>query len=417
MQLTCSSNDEKSVIKKDLSLEYEPKNIDEFVGNGECVKDLTDWIESDNDQMAIIYGPPGVGKSLMLKLIKKQFITVERNIVNATDLTDEQIGELLKGNVNTKTVLEMFYDTPFFKKAIILIDDIENRIGSDKDINLKYKSLMVPGIRVIATANSNMIKKLNKLKHIKTIEFKRVESEELKVFINKIVRMERKRAPYDFPEHVFSQSNGDVRATLKNLEILLFKNTREVNMARDQEFSSLEVISKLFDKNNGLTISNAFRLAECDTFSLIYGIHENYPQRIGTTEQLSKVADFFSFFDTGKNSSSDSADCYDVITGAVAPSILTKNEMVKKTYPALKTYKIISSSNQRVISRNKIISALKTMKMRLSPMEPETHEAIRLQAIQNGSIDNYRWFFNRYSEKKRTGNKVIKKELTIKRDV
>ena len=90
------------------------------------------------------------------------------------------------------------------------------------------------GIKVIATANSNMIKKLNKLKYIKIFEFKRVEASELKNLVNKIVRLERKRTNYDFPDFVFSQSNGDVRATLKNLEILLQKKTRDINMMRDQ---------------------------------------------------------------------------------------------------------------------------------------------------------------------------------------
>lgn len=412
MQLTCSNN-KPLVNKKDLSIEYEPKKIADFVGNKKCVEELVEWIEADdknNSNMTIIYGPPGVGKSLILKLIRSEFRTDICNVVNTTELTDEQIGELLKGNVNTKTVLEMFTDTPVYKKAIILIDDIENRIGSDKDINTKFKSLLIPGIRIIATANSNMIKKLNKLKHINTIEFKRVEQDDLKKFVNMIVRLERKRAQNDFPHHVFSQSNGDVRATLKNLEILLFRNTRSVNMFRDQEFSSLDIIHKFFDKNNGLSLNDCFKLAECDTFSIIYGIHENYPQRLATTDQLSKIADFFSDFDTGKLACSDNADCFDIINGVVAPSILTKYEMKEnRRYPVLKTYKIISSSNQRVISKNKILSALKNMSLKLSPHNPETHEAIKIQAMKDGTIDNYRWFFNRYTEKKRSNKTNVSK--------
>tara|TARA_X000001036_G_scaffold370921_1_gene357691 strand:- start:3070 stop:4314 length:1245 start_codon:yes stop_codon:yes gene_type:complete len=412
MHLTC--NDGKTFVsnKKDLSLEYEPKKIEDFVGNKKCVEDLVSWIEAEEEEMTIIYGPPGVGKSLILKLIRSEFRTDIRNVVNVTEFTDEQIGEILKGNVNTKTVLEMFCDTPQYKKSLILIDDIENRIASDKDVGTKFKSLLVPGIRIIATANSNMIKKLNKLKHIKTIEFKRVEQEELKVFITKIVRLERKRTPYDFPDYVFSQSNGDVRATLKNLEILLYKKSREINMVRDQEFSSLDVIDKLFDKSSGLELNDCFRLAECDTFSIIYGVHENYPRRLKTTDQLSKIADFFSEFDTGKSSSNDNAaDCFDIMNGVVAPSILTKYEMEKKSYPCLKTYKIISSSNQRVISKNKIASAIKNMKLHnLSVDSPETHEAIKLQSLIDGTSDNYRWFFNRYVDKKRSGKQVLKQK-------
>ena len=162
--------------KKDLSLVYEPNTLEEMVGNSEQIAELSTWIEEETDEkMAIVYAPPGVGKTLLLKNIQRKFKNETRNVVNATDLTDEEIAGLITGRINTKTVLEMFSDTPFYKKAVILIDDIETRITSDKDVNNKFKNLIKDGIKVVATANSNMIKKLNKLKYIKIFEFKRSE--------------------------------------------------------------------------------------------------------------------------------------------------------------------------------------------------------------------------------------------------
>mgnify|MGYP001318435025 CR=1 FL=1 len=394
--------------KKDLSLTYEPNSLEEMIGNKEQIKELCDWIEDENDteeRMAIVYAPPGVGKTILLKNLKRKYKTDETNVVDATSLTDEEIGGLIKGRINTKTVVEMFENKPFYKKAIIMIDDIESRISSDKDINNKFKSLIKKGIKLVATANSNMIKKLNKLKYAKIIEFKRVELSELKTFVSKIIRLERKRTNYDFPDYVFSQSNGDVRATLKNLEVLLHKNTRDINMTRDQEFQTLDIVEKLFDKNSGMTMKDISKICTADTFSIIYSLHENYPQRTGTLEDMSKVADHFSDFDYLKSANSELPDSYDIMNGIVGPALTVKYTKKHNRKPALRTYKIISNSNQKVISKNKVTSAIKDMKLSIPISNPEIHDAVKLQAIKDNTVDKYRWFFNRYSDKRRNTSK------------
>ena len=402
-KITKPTNPVKSGSKKDLCVTYEPTCMEEIIGNTKQIQELCEWIvsEDSDEKMAIVYAPPGVGKSILLKNIKTKFKNDIQNVLDGTHLTDEEIAGLITGKINTKSVVEMFSDTPQYKKAIITIDDIETRITSDKDITNKYRSLIKDGIKIVATANSNMIKKLNKLKYVKIFEFKRVELEELKTFVTKIIRLERKRTNYNFPEYVFSQSNGDVRATLKNLEVLLNKRTRDINMSRDQEFQTLDIVEKLFSVDVPFSIREMIRLCTSDTFSIIYSLHENYPQRTTSLKDMSKIADHFSDFDFSKNSTTELPDSYDIMNGIVGPAVIVRNNKCRTKKHILRTYKIISNSNQKVISKNKVLSAIKDMKLPIAPSNPEVHDAIKLHATMNNTTDKYRWFFNRYSDKRR----------------
>ena len=80
----------------DLSLVYEPTCLEEMLGNREQISQLSQWIEDEEteEKMALVYAPPGVGKTLLLKNIRRQFKDDNRNVVNATELTDEEIEKL-----------------------------------------------------------------------------------------------------------------------------------------------------------------------------------------------------------------------------------------------------------------------------------------------------------------------------------
>ena len=173
-------------------------------------------------------------------------------------------------------------------------------------------------------------------------------------------------------------------------------------MSRDQEFQTLDIVEILFSKDNGLTIKDIIRKCTSDTFSIIYSLHENYPQRTASLEEMSKIADHFSDFDYLKGTTSEIPDSYDIVNGIVGPSLVVKNTGARKgKTPALRTYKIISNSNQRVISKNKVQSAIKDMKINIPASNPEVHEAVKLQATLDGTVEQYRWFFNRYTQKRR----------------
>ena len=319
----------------------------------------------------------------------------------------------------------MFSDPCEYKSRLVLIDDVDNKILTDKDYINKIRTDATPRTRIICTVPSNMIKKLNKLKYIKNIIFERVSVETLRSLVSRIVRLEKKRTSYDFSDHVYKQSNGDIRATLKNLELLLMKNTRGIDMTRDQEFLTPDVSLMLMNKKIKRTFDERYRIGECDTFSLIYTIHENYPERTVSVDQMAEIANDFSIMDYCRQFYESTSN--DTTHGVVIPTcrlclpykpdedVKCKTKKTSRKSPSpepeykMRPYKIISSSNQRVISKNKVEAASRHFKLNFGINNPEILCAVKLLATSTGCESNFRWFFNRFSSKKR-GAAAPKKE-------
>ena len=395
--------------ESDFSIKYRPTIFDDFIGNSEGVKEVKNWIETDinvcEHRVLLLFAPPGVGKSLLLDLIKKTYhYPGGLDVLNVTDKTDADVMDILSGKRTTRNVLQMFSDPPKYKSQLILIDDVDSNIAADKDYINRLRIQSNERTRIICTVPSNMIKKMNKLKYVKNVQFQRIGHDVLHNLVTRIVRLEKKRTSYDFSDHVYKQSNGDIRATLKNLEILLVKKTRGINMARDQEFLTPDVCLSLMNKNIKRTFDERYRIGECDTFSLIYTLHENYPERTVSIEQMADIADDFSNMDYSRQVYESTTN--DTTHGVVIPtcrlcstrytdeqsSKKTKKKTVRKKQTSIEAssdggdgqefkmrpYKIISSSNQRVISKNKVEAASRHFKLNFGINNPEILCAIKI---------------------------------------
>ena len=428
--------------ESDFAIKYRPETFDDFIGNPEGVKEIRNWIETDVQnseyRVLLLFAPPGVGKSLLLDLIKRTYhYPGGLDVLNVTDKTDADVIDILNGKRSTRNVLQMFSDPPEYKSQLLLIDDVDTNIAADKDYINKLRLQSREQTRIICTVPSNMIKKMNKLKYVKNIQFQRIGHDVLHNLVTRIVRLEKKRTSYNFSDHVYKQSNGDIRATLKNLELLLVKKSRGIDMARDQEFLTPDVCLSLMDKTIPRTFDERYRIGECDTFSLIYTLHENYPERTVSIDQMAEIAEDFSNMDFSRHVYESTSN--DTTHGVVIPtsrlcssnyteetSTKTKKKPTRKKQTSIEAassgggaqefkmrpYKIISSSNQRVISKNKVEAASRHFKLNFGINNPEMLCAIKILAIKNNCESNYRWFFNRFNTKKRgsTSTTQIKKE-------
>lgn len=415
----------------DFTSKYEPTSFEDFIGNKTALQTLLNWIESPTETASILFAPSGVGKSLIIKLITKQYKKSDTlEIVDLTYKDDKQIEDLILGKEQTCTILDLFKDDPLRNKKpkLFVIDNADAKLTSDKEyiskIQKKMAALKNKHNRLFCTASINMIKKLNKIKHVKLFAFTRVENKDLKTFVNKIIRLERKRSSEDFGDHVYSQSNGDVRATLKNLEILLVKKSRNIVMTRDQDMLVTDVAEKLlyYTKNNvkdepvpDINFKEKLYMSETDTYSLVYSIHENFPTRLKNIDDISTISDDLSFMDFLKGYDNSFDTVFDAVFGAVYPSQRIKHSLTEKETSRdslwvqnkkdLRPYKIISSSNQRIISKNKADSAARNLKIYNKLPYTELLEIVKIIAVKNNCRDDYSWFFNRFSNKKKTPKK------------
>tara|TARA_B100000073_G_scaffold336429_1_gene331212 strand:+ start:1600 stop:2964 length:1365 start_codon:yes stop_codon:yes gene_type:complete len=405
--------DDAIINNADLCLKYKPTTFDDFIGNKNELDIAKTWIQNyeSPEKMAIVYAPPGVGKSILLELIHKTY-NKTLNIVSTKDKNMDEINSILKGE-HQRTILEAFKEEIPNKNKLILIDDIDLKIQNEKDfIYIISECVKKNNIRVFCTASSAMIRKLNKIKNIKTIIFNRVNQDDLKQFINKIIRLERIRTPCDFSDHVFKQSNGDVRATMKNLEITLVKNSRSINMDRDQEILTPDLVTELIS-NKYQTFEQKYRVSQCDTFSLIYSLHQNYPQAVCSIEQMADIANDFSVMDSlTTNNCNDTITSNDCTQGVCIPvtrltTSFYEGEIKAKKNIKILPYKIISSSNQRIISKNKVENACKALNLNFGINNPEVLDAVKLLATKEKRKDDFIWFFTRFCSKKK--NTVLKK--------
>jgi len=429
--------EQQKIIYKnqDFLLKYEPTSFDDFVGNQYNLKNVLTWVNSppeETESAAILLAPSGVGKSLLIKLLVDTCNSSQLEIKNLSEKTDQDIEQIISGKTNTKSIIDLFKEeddqepSSKPKNTIFTIDNVDSKITTEKDYIPKLQKKLKKNSRLFLTASVNIIKKLNKLKQVKLFAFTRVENKELKPFVQKIIRLERKRSSEDFGDHVFNQSNGDVRATLKNLEILLVKKSRDIVMLRDQDILVTDIAKKFlyYDVEGSvidtreLSFQRKMYLSESDTYCLVYSLHENYISRLSDIDDLSNIADDFSYMDLIKANDLSFETYLDSMFGAVIPSERIKNIVYdektggpkkKKLNKELRPYKIISSSNQRIISKNKVETAAKSFKIYEHYPYEELLEIIKLRCSLEPELkDKHSWFFNRFgSKKKQTSKKEV----------
>ncbi len=186
---------------------YEPKSLKEFVGNKQQTAEILQWIKSWKKGALMIYGPVGIGKTLVVKLIAKQ-LGLELLERHANDQP-----EVLKDSV-----LKAAQQKSLFSKGkILLIDDLE-QIDSSKHVVELIKSSQFP---VILIASNPYDRKLVTLRnYCKTVKLQKLRSDEIAHFLKLVCETERIKYEENAIKQLCRTSNGDMRAALMDLETL-----------------------------------------------------------------------------------------------------------------------------------------------------------------------------------------------------
>jgi len=391
-----------------LADKYAPETFDSFVGNKHTVDNLLDWVNKPafhKEQVCIVFGPPGVGKSTLLNLIQRR----EDNLCNIVHSGDKEnnVLEMLDGIISTKRVVDIFSEkTKVVKKeTLFLLDDLDKTEKGylDNVCNklLRNSKRSTHTSRFLTVCDCQMYKKFTKKKNlVKLLLLERVTKSDLQNLITNICNKERKRTPADFIERVHGQANGDIRASLQNLEILLNSNdTRAIDLSRDQE-NMIPVSTKILMENK-MSIQERCRLAESDTYSISYTLHENFPDRVQDLNVISQISDDLSIMDILNSSvqgclfSIDNANL-EAMFGVTIPSARLQTAYIPST-KKLRPYKIISSGNQSIISKNKLLAAQKRLSIHTTFPFNEMFEAVPVFANFDGE-SGFRWFFSRFKK-------------------
>jgi replication factor C large subunit len=190
---------------------YKPKKLEEMVG---VSKQINEFLKYLGKKPLLLYGPPGVGKTLSCYLVAKK-LNLDLYEINASDYRDVE---------SLRKVLEISKQASIFgRKKLILIDEVDGLSSQDRGATAEIiKILKESKNPIVLTANDPYDNKLKNLKeYCKLIEFSRIHSLSIAKYLKKICIYEKISCDDNILKNIARRSNGDIRAAILDLESLI----------------------------------------------------------------------------------------------------------------------------------------------------------------------------------------------------
>ncbi|MDQ4012891.1 MAG: AAA family ATPase, partial [Thermoproteota archaeon] len=208
---------------------YRPTRIQDMVGNEEARSYVAKWLLRwvDGTKPLILAGPPGVGKTTVVKAVSKQF---------GYDLIEMNASDSRNRGILTETIVPILKNMSLIsEKTLLFLDEIDGISGRQDAGGIESLAVLVkePTVPIIMAANSRDIKlrALNRL--CKVVEFDRVHPSLLLLFLNYVMKREGKNIQTKELLQIVRNSNGDIRALLNAAQSWI----SGYNSKRDASFS------------------------------------------------------------------------------------------------------------------------------------------------------------------------------------
>lgn len=232
-----------------LAERMRPKNLDEFIGQNHLVGKgsiLREMVNSGNISSIILWGPPGVGKTTLAKIIANQ-LNRPFHILSAINSGVKDVREVIE-----KAKSQRFFDAP---APILFIDEIHRFSKSQQDSLL---GAVEQGIVVLigATTENPSFEVISPLLSrcqvyiLKTLEEVHL-SELLKRAIEKDTILKTLKFKIDEEQALFRFSGGDARKLLNILELIVnqARDCKEIVISNKLIVETLQENIALYDKN------------------------------------------------------------------------------------------------------------------------------------------------------------------------
>ncbi|MDH5815993.1 MAG: replication factor C large subunit [Candidatus Nezhaarchaeota archaeon] len=268
--------------------------IKEIVGSdADYVDKFVSWLKSwrPGEKAALLYGPPGVGKTLLVEVVAKE-LGYELFQLNASDARTESMLRRLVGQ-SSKTV--SLYSS---KGKLIFLDEIDGLYGTEeagavKTIVELIKESRVP---VVMAANDPWDPKLRPLRDVSImIEFKRLKVYSIIKHLKKICSREGIVADEKALKIIAELAEGDMRSAINDLQATAQGKKRlTVNdvswlRARNRQYQAFDVLRMLFASKRCDDARNVINSSLLDYETLMLWIDENLPRQYTDPEELAKA--------------------------------------------------------------------------------------------------------------------------------
>ncbi|SUU92473.1 Replication-associated recombination protein A [Anaerococcus octavius] len=228
-----------------------PKSLETYIGQEHLVgegKIINRMIKADRIYSMIFYGPPGVGKTTLAKIISA-----------STNMDFEELSAVSSGISDVKKKIEIAKDNLKYenKKTILFIDEIHRFNKSQQDYLLPFVEDST--IILIGATTENPYFEVNKalISRMYVFELKSLNNNELNSLINlaldkdTILKNKNVSLDADAKDTLIKYSNGDSRALLNALEIAVFSENEKdgkINICKDTIENSIQKKIAIYDK-------------------------------------------------------------------------------------------------------------------------------------------------------------------------
>ncbi len=232
---------------KPLAERMKPKDFDSFFGQEEILgegKLLRRLIESDRLSSIILFGPSGVGKSSLARIIS-----------NKTKGDFTTVNAVTSGVADIRKVIARAKDnlSQFSLKTILFIDEIHRFNKSQQDALLKHVEEGV--ITLIGATTENPFYEVNSalISRSNVFELKKLNDKNIKDIINKaiatdeLLKNKNISIEKDALDFLSSKVDGDARYALNVLEIAVLSQSRSV-VSLDDIKNSMQLRHITYDK-------------------------------------------------------------------------------------------------------------------------------------------------------------------------
>ena len=234
-----------------LASRLRPKDLDEFFGQKHLVgenKILRKLIENDNISSLIFWGPPGVGKTTLAKII-----------ANKTHSNFIEFSAVTSGIKEIKAVMETAeQNRKLGQKTIVFVDEIHRFNKAQQDAFLPY--VEKGSIILIGATTENPSFEVNSalLSRCKVFVLKGLEQSDIVELLNRAIKDERGFGQYKINiddetlNIIASFANGDARNALYTLEMVILNGDYDndtITVNKDILEQCISKKSLMYDKS------------------------------------------------------------------------------------------------------------------------------------------------------------------------
>lgn len=229
-----------------------PKSLDDYIGQKHLVGDgmiINRMIKADRIYSSIFYGPPGVGKTTLAKIISE-----------TTKMKFEELSAVTSGINDVKNKIKIAQDNLKYEnqKTILFIDEIHRFNKSQQDYLLPFVEDST--ITLIGATTENPYFEVNKalISRMYVFELKALDNNDLDELItmaiakDAILSTKNIEISDEARKSLIKYSNGDSRALLNALEIAIFSEDEKngkITIGKESIENSVQKKIALYDKN------------------------------------------------------------------------------------------------------------------------------------------------------------------------